>query len=82
MYNPDARKEVRGTTVFQLCAYLIENVSMDAIVHVCGEDIFYLHVEEDGSVLSLDDNSLSDMPEYDGSEPELLVVQSIKSDVK
>ena len=40
---------------------------------MCGEDIFYMHVEEDGSVLSLDDNSLSDMPEYDGCEPELLV---------
>lgn len=40
---------------------------------MCGEDIFYMHVDEDGSVLSLDDNSLSDMPEYDGCEPELLV---------
>lgn len=73
MYRPDARKEVQGITVFQLCAYLIENVSVDAIVHVCGEDIFYIHVEEDGSVISMDDNSLSDMPEYDESEPDVLV---------
>lgn len=73
MFNPDARKEVQGITVFQLCAYLIENVSVDAIVHVCGEDIFYIHVEEDGSVISMDDNSLSDMPEYDGSELDVLV---------
>ncbi len=73
MFNPDARKEVQGITVFQLCAYLIENVSVDAIVHVCGEDIFYIHVEEEGSVISMDDNSLSDMPEYDGSEPDVLV---------
>lgn len=53
-------------TVGELCNYLKENIPADAIFCVCGSDRIYLHMEQDKSVFSVDDCSLSDMEEYCG----------------
>lgn len=53
-------------TVGEFCDYLKENVPADAMFCVCGSSRIYLHMEEDKSVFSVDDCSLSDMAEYSG----------------
>lgn len=35
---------------------------------VCGNDQIYMHLEKDGSIFSVDDCSLSDLPEYENCE--------------
>lgn len=72
MFDCRARKFTRNITVLQLCTYLMEHVPSNAVVHICGDNYIYFHQEEDGSVFCLDNNSLSDLPEYDGCEPEEL----------
>lgn len=72
MYNPEARKFVKHITVAQLCQYLVNNVPAGAVVHVCGDGWMYFHQEEDGSIFNIDDSSLSDLSEYENSEPEEL----------
>lgn len=69
-------------TVKELCNYLRENVPADAIFCVCGSDRIYLHMEEEKSVFSVDDCSLSDMEEYCGYDAQkMLSSRSIKSSI-
>ena len=43
---------------------------------VCDDGQIYMHLEKDGSVFSVDNCSLSDLPEYEESmEPEGLVLE-------
>lgn len=71
MFDPKQWKYANNPTVKQLCDYLLENVPHDATVSIYGEDFVYIHVEDDGSLVQLDNNSLDDMPEYqDAVEPE------------
>ena len=64
-------------TVKQFCDYLQQRIPEDAIFYVCGDSQVYMHLEEDGSVSSVDDCSLSDMEEYEDYEVrELEEIQS------
>ena len=46
-------------TVGQL-AEILNGLPKDAEFVLCGDDQFYIHVESDGSVVNLDNNSLED----------------------
>ena len=64
MYNPKFWKHCENITVKQFCEYLQNSIPLDAVMCVCGNGQIYMHLEEDGSVFSVDDFSLSDLPEY------------------
>lgn len=68
-YNPDYWKCCTGITIEQFCHYLKTNVPPNAVFHVCGCDMFYMHLSNDGTVFSVDDCALSDLEEYEGYEP-------------
>ena len=56
--------------------YIKNNVSLDAVFHVCGGSQFYIHVSMDGDMVCVDDCALSDLPEYEGSEPDELRLEA------
>lgn len=68
MYNPDYKTCCKAVTAEQFCEYLREKVKPDAVMHVCGIDEFYMHVQKDGSVFSVDVDSLDDLQEYEGED--------------
>ena len=68
MFDPKHWVHAENITVQQFCDYLMENVPGDALFNVCGDSQVYMHMETDGSVFSVDDNSLSDMEEYEDYE--------------
>lgn len=73
MYDPNRWKEFHNLTVKQLCDYLLDNVPHDAELNICGDNYVYIHIEQDGSVVSLDNCSLDDLPEYqEAVNPELV----------
>ena len=59
MFDINKRVECKDLTVGQL-KKILETVSDDAKVFVLGDNYAYIHFEEDGSVISFDDNSLDD----------------------
>lgn len=65
MFDPKKWRFAKNITVSQFCDYLLENVPGDALFYVCGDNYVYMHQEEDGSVFSVDNCSLSDLEEYD-----------------
>lgn len=75
MFDPKHWKQCENITVKQFCDYLQKNVPGDALLFVCGDNRVYMHMESDGSVLSVDDNSLADLPEYENAEIQELEVQ-------
>lgn len=68
MYNPEFWKHCENVTVGQFCEYLQNNIPPDAIICVCGSGNIYMHLEEGGGVYSVDDSSLSDLPEYENHD--------------
>lgn len=66
MFNAEFWKSGINITVELFCKYLQENIPPQAIMCVCGNSRIYMHMEEDGSAFSIDDSSLSDLPEYEG----------------
>ena len=64
MFDPKKWRYAKNMTVSQFCDYLLENVPPDALFYVCGDEHVYMHLEEDGSVFSVDNCSLSDLEEY------------------
>lgn len=68
MFDPKKRRYSNNLTVEELCNYLLENATKDARVTILGDPMVYIHIEEDGAVVCLDDNSLSDLPEYENAE--------------
>lgn len=66
MLDPKKHMEMHEVSVAEFVSWLIHNVPMDAKFNVNGDNLFYTHVEEDGSVISVDDSELSDeYPEDD-----------------
>lgn len=65
MFDPKKRKFSDNLTVEELCDYLLKNANKDAKVTVLGDPMVYIHIEEDGSEVCLDDSSLSELPEYE-----------------
>lgn len=65
MYSPKYWKHGINITVQQFREYLMDNIPLDAIMCDCGDRQIFMHLEEDGSVFSIDHDSLSDLPEYE-----------------
>lgn len=57
MYDMDRYAEFHNTTVKDVIEAL-QKLPQDAQVVICGDDFFYMHVEEDGSVVNLDTNDM------------------------
>ena len=72
MFDPKYWKRCTGITVKEFCDYLQKSIPPEAAMCVCGNDQIYMHLEEDGSIFSVDDCSLSDLPEYENAKPESL----------
>lgn len=68
MFEPKHWKHVENITVKEFCEYLQKNIPGDALLYVCGDSHVYMHMESDKSIFSVDDNSLSDLSEYEGYE--------------
>lgn len=72
VYDPEWWKHCENITIGQLIEYIKNNVSPDAVFRVCGDSQFFIHVSMDGDMVYVDDCALSDMPEYEGGEPDEL----------
>lgn len=69
MLDPSKHMKMYDVTVGDFVAWLVHNVSMNAKFNVNGDNLFYTHVEKDGSAVSVDDNSLEDEYPEDQAEP-------------
>jgi hypothetical protein len=69
MYDSKYWKHGCNVTVRQLYEYMQQNIPDDAIVCIGGSNEIFTHLSTDGSAFSLDFDSLSDLEEYEGSEP-------------
>ena len=58
MYDSKQFQSYSELTVGQLVD--IQGLPQDAQIVICGDDYCYIHVESDGSVVNLDNNSLED----------------------
>lgn len=65
MFDPELYAFCHNVKVRDVIKFL-NTLPKDCEVHVNGDNLFYIHVEKDKSLISFDDNSLSE--EYD-SEP-------------
>ena len=70
-YDPAGWTECRRATVSMLMDFL-SRLPQDAVLHCCGTDTAYLHYCKETGALSVDCESLADLPEYEGREPALL----------
>ena len=70
-YDPAYWIQASRMTVAMLKAYL-SKLPDRAVLHCCGTDLAYLHYCPETGALSIDCESLSDLPEYDGHEPALI----------
>ena len=59
MYDSKQFSSYSELTVGQLVE-ILNGLPQDAEFVLCGDDHFYIHVESDGSVVNLDNNSLED----------------------
>jgi len=69
MYDADMWVGCKELTSRQLMEYLILKTNPDTRICICGSGNVYLHLTGDKSVMSLDNDSLSELDEYDGREP-------------
>lgn len=59
MYDSKQFQSYSELTVGQLVD-ILQGLPQDAQIVICGDDYCYIHVESDGSVVNLDNNSLED----------------------
>ena len=59
MYDSKQFQSYSELTVGQLVD-ILQGLPQDAEIVICGDDYCYIHVESDGSVVNLDNNSLED----------------------
>ena len=64
MYDSKQFQSYSELTVGQLVD-ILQGLPQDAQIVICGDEYCYIHVESDGSVVNLDNNSLEDC--YDDS---------------
>jgi hypothetical protein len=74
MYDYKYWKSIEGITVAELVAYLT-TLPQDAIVTIDGSEHFYSHLTKDRKYCTFDDESLSDLPEYENVIPDPLVME-------
>lgn len=65
-YDPKYWKHGVNVTVEQFCDYVKKNISSDAVFYICGDNNVSLHFSPQGNILSVDYDTLSDLPEYEG----------------
>lgn len=71
MFNPKEWKLAKDLTVGDLIFYLKNHFRSDANVHIDGDNFFHIHAEEDGSTISLDSSSLSELYDENVEEGEV-----------
>ena len=59
MYDSKQFQSYSELSVGQLVD-ILQGLPQDAKIVICGDDYCYIHVESDGSVVNLDNNSLED----------------------
>lgn len=59
MYDSKQFQSYSELTVGQLVD-ILQGLPQDAEIVICGDNYCYIHVESDGSVVNLDNNSLED----------------------
>lgn len=59
MYDSKQFQSYSELTVGQLVD-ILQGLPQDTSIVICGDDYCYIHVESDGSVVNLDNNSLED----------------------
>lgn len=59
MYDSKQFQSYSELTVGQLVD-ILQGLPQDAQIVICGDDYCYIHVESDGFVVNLDNNSLED----------------------
>ncbi len=59
MYDSKQFQSYSELTVGQLVD-ILQGLPQDAEIVICGDEYCYIHVESDGSVVNLDNNSLED----------------------
>ena len=64
LYDIKRRKELSGMTVKDVIAELSKMPS-DAVITCCGDSYVWLHVEQDSSVVCIDNESLDDCYDRD-----------------
>ena len=65
-YDPKYWKHGNNITVEQFCRYVMQQIPRDAVFYVCGNSSINLHFSPEGNIFSIDCDSLSDLPEYEG----------------
>jgi hypothetical protein len=68
MFDPKYFAMVTGATVKGLRDYLASLPNQDAEINVEGDNLFYIHVEEDGSLVNFDDNMMLEQYKDDVDE--------------
>lgn len=64
-YDPKYWKHGVNITVGQFCDYIKKNIPSDAVLYICGDNNVSLHFSPQGNILSVDYDTLSDLPEYE-----------------
>lgn len=64
MYDLSKRFHKSGMTVKELIEQLCK-LPLRAEVYICGDDNCYLHTEQDGSAINIDNEALDDCYKYD-----------------
>lgn len=59
MYDTAKRKQFFNATVADVISELSKLLE-NAILHCCGDNLFWLHVEQDGSAVCIDTENLED----------------------
>ena len=64
-YDPKYWKYGVNVTVGQFCDYIKKNILSGAVLYICGDNNVSLHFSPQGNILSVDYDTLSDLPEYE-----------------
>lgn len=64
-YDPKYWKHGVNVTVGQFRDYIKKNIPSDAVLYICGDNNVSLHFSPQGNILSVDYDTLSDLPEYE-----------------
>lgn len=60
MYDINKRIGIENMTVSELIGFLSE-LPQDAVISTCGDSMTFIHVERDGSVVTIDNEDLDDL---------------------
>lgn len=64
-YDSKYWKHGVNVTVGQFCDYIKKNIPSDAVLYICEDNNVSLHFSPQGNILSVDNDTLSDLPAYE-----------------